>query len=824
MRKQIDPNSWKLNFLVVFSFVCGLFCLPAAKGGAPDCFAQNENVKNETASPEPSNATAVQVNATAVEAPVGNEASAAVAPAAESAPQASLSDLVTSARKAKDKGDFEKVYALVAEAMERFGDKARAEQKGLKEFPPSEQMGNYEALNNVAQCQFIKAEALKSQGKKDEAISAFKVIVSDFSFAQAWDPRGWYYKLAATAQDGIDLMMGRDLIAEKCGQVQATQIDLYDPGKEEIVNYEKYGEFSAVGTKDYKYIIKDQEGLSEAAGEGIYPNTTSVRWDPLYQEMKKSKRLEGSHWDLVHSVDLQAAFFKWVLAPEPSGIRLFYTGLILEKSGLIKHAIKAYYAVVVHYPNAVAWTYWHTPWYIGPAAITRIKYLCKKYPQVNMKLEGTKIKIENGFDNDISNDVFYVTPGKLVKEGFQETIFDKLGKFIRDRQEQSKVRRRLGQGKVYFQQYENGDWQMMADGKPYVIKGITYAVAKVGQSPDDGTLKNWMDYDYNNNGKCDGPYDSFVDANGNNKQDPDEPNVGDFKLMKRMGVNTIRLYHQPFPVKKELLRDLYKRYGIRVIMGDFLGKYALGSGADWHEGTDYENPTQQKAMFESVRQMVLEHKDEPYLLMWILGNENVYGVACNADKKPEAYFKFVNEVAKLIKSLDPDHPVAVANGDILFLDRFAKYASDVDAFGANLYRGDSGFGNYWESVKDLTDKPAFVTEYGCPAYVYCYTREEAEETQAEYFKSCWGDIMDNSAFVSGAGNAVGGVLFEWLDEWWKAYEPSLHDTKGLWAGPFPDGFMHEEWLGVSGQGDGKLSPFLRQLRKSYYSFEKLWKK
>jgi beta-glucuronidase len=210
--------------------------------------------------------------------------------------------------------------------------------------------------------------------------------------------------------------------------------------------------------------------------------------------------------------------------------------------------------------------------------------------------------------------------------------------------------------------------------------------------------------------------------------------------------------------------------------------------------------------------------------MWLLGNENVYGVACNADKKPESYFKFVNEAAKLIKSLDSNHPVSVASGDVLFLDRFAQYATEVDLFGANVYRGEGGFGAYWESAKRLTDKPAFVTEYGCPAYVYCYTKEQQEDAQAEYLKSCWDDIMDNSAFSPGAGNAVGGILFEWLDEWWKGYEPNIHDTKGLWVGPFPDGYMHEEWLGVAGQGDGNSSPFLRQLRKSYYTYQKLWGK
>jgi beta-glucuronidase len=168
--------------------------------------------------------------------------------------------------------------------------------------------------------------------------------------------------------------------------------------------------------------------------------------------------------------------------------------------------------------------------------------------------------------------------------------------------------------------------------------------------------------------------------------------------------------------------------------------------------------------------------------------------------------------------------VAIANGDVLHLDVYAQNAPDIDMFGANLYRGEGGFQSFWQNVKNLTDRPAFVTEYGSPAYVYCKTSQEAEQLQSDYLVSCWEDIEENSVFEAGAGNAIGGILFEWSDEWWKGYEPSLHDTKGLWIGPFPDGYMHEEWLGVCGQGDGKLSPFLRQLRTSYFSHQKIWRK
>jgi beta-glucuronidase len=228
-------------------------------------------------------------------------------------------------------------------------------------------------------------------------------------------------------------------------------------------------------------------------------------------------------------------------------------------------------------------------------------------------------------------------------------------------------------------------------------------------------------------------------------------------------------------------------------------------------------------MIASVTAMVEEFKDEPYILFWLLGNENVYGVACNADKDPEGFFKFANEVAIIIKSLDSEHPVALCNGDVLFLDVFAKYCPDIDIFGANAYRGDYGFGYFWQGAKEIVDKPVFITEFGCPAYAEGKTIDQAEQLQAEYHQAAWEDIEYNMIGNAGAGNAIGCIIFEWLDEWWKAYEPALHDYKPLWAGPFPDGFMHEEWLGLCGQGNGSQSPFLRQLRKAYYMYKEIWR-
>ena len=739
-------------------------------------------------------------------------------------------ELIVKTWAAHGKKNVEETFKYTQQLIDLYKDQADKEQASLKTLPKNRpDIEAVEELNDVATAYFIQGESHRDQGKKEESIKAFKVVVEKYCFAQAWDPRGWFWSVARAARESILKLnpneklpapcpgtMPEETIKIKVSQTP-TKIVLYDPGKEDFINYEKYGEFHNAGTKDYQYVIKDQESLIQAAGEGIYPNSSSVRWDPEFKKAMKEKRLEGSHWDFVHSADLEAAFLKWCVAPEPQGVKLFYTAFLLEKSGLIKHAIKCYYAIVVHFPGSYGWTYWHTPWYVGQAAIAKINYLLRKNPQIGYKLVDADIRIINGYDNDVSNDTVITNPGRFLKLGILDKFKSKPSKDFLS------IKKRKGKGKVHLIQYETGDWELIVNNKPFVIHGLTYAPTKVGESPDNGTMTNWMEDDFNKNGKADGPYDAFVDKNKNNKQDKDEPSVGDFKLMKDMGGNAIRLYHHPHKVYKEILRDLYDNYGIMVIMGDFLGKYALGSGAPWSPGTDYTNEEQKKNMMESVTNMVLEFKDEPYILFWLLGNENVYGYACNANSEPDAFFKFANEVALHIKSIDPDHPVAICSGDVLYLDKFGKDAPDIDIFGTNAYRGDYGFGRLWKSVKEEADIPVFITEYGCPAYAEGSSLDQAEQFQAEYHQGSWDDIENNEALHGGSGNAIGAVAFEWLDEWWKAYEPYVHDTKGLFTGPFPDGYMHEEWLGLCGQGDGKLSPFLRQLRKSYYLYKKLWR-
>ncbi len=603
---------------------------------------------------------------------------------------------------------------------------------------------------------------------------------------------------------------------------------LAEPGTEAVVDYARYGKFHGVGTAQYQYELLDREGLAKAVGEGIYPNDAGLLHDPAYRKALENNRLDGNIWDFVYHDDPQLAFFKWAGSMEESeGVKQFFTAMILERAGLLRAAVKAYYAILVHFPGAVGWTEFKTPWYVGKTARDKLEALLRLHPELGLRLEDARIVVEHGFDNDVDNDVVIPYPGHLVRVP-PEAVNPPSEDLSR-----VPITRGLGKGRVTLRQYANRHWQLLVDGKPWVIRGLSYQPSAVGESPDEGTLQDWMVADRNKNGKPDGPFDTFVDANRNNRQDPDEPTIGDFQLLKDLGVNTIRLYHHAS--NKALLRQLYEQDGIMVLMGDLVGMYTVGSGAKWEEGTNYLDQRQRKRMRESVRQMVREFKDEPYLLMWVLGNENNYGGVHgiiggrgNAAQYPKEFYEFLNELATWIHREDPNHPVAIANGEWLFLDLVAKSAPAIDVFGANIYRGSHGFGrSFFEAVQEQLDKPVLISEFGCPAYRVDQSLEIGELGQALYHVGGWVDLEDNMA-GRGVGNAIGGVVFEWVDEWWKAgqpprFSPRVHETTSNFHGPFPGGQMFEEWLGITSQGDGSLSPYLRQLRKTYWLYQALWK-
>jgi len=126
-------------------------------------------------------------------------------------------------------------------------------------------------------------------------------------------------------------------------------------------------------------------------------------------------------------------------------------------------------------------------------------------------------------------------------------------------------------------------------------------------------------------------------------------------------------------------------------------------------GFDYDDPAQVARQRAKVEDAVTRHRDHPAVLFWGLGNEMEGPVSNGADP---AIWREVNELARLVKRLDPHHPVmtVVANVNPDKVRAILEHAPDIDVLGVNAYGGIAAVGRILH--ENGWTKPYCVTEFG----------------------------------------------------------------------------------------------------------------
>jgi hypothetical protein len=312
-------------------------------------------------------------------------------------------------------------------------------------------------------------------------------------------------------------------------------------------------------------------------------------------------------------------------------------------------------------------------------------------------------------------------------------------------------------------------------------------------------------------------------------------------LLRAMGVNAIRVY-AGMPAR--WVRHVYERYGIYTILNHTVARYGYTLDGVWIPSVDYSDPRLRAAVEAEVLALVDEFKDVPGVLMWLLGNENNYGLHWRSsaiEALPEGQrdvararhlYSLFGEITRAVKARDPRHPVAIANGDVQYLDLIAEEVKGLDVFGANVYRGRSAR-DLFDVVKEKLGIPVMFTEFGADAYDAKRMRED-DLVQARYLVAQWQEIYEQSSGKGRAGNAVGGLVFQWSDGWWKYRQEEnldVHDTHASWPnGGYAEDFvagrnnMNEEWWGICAKGP----PDARGLfdvypRAAYYALQEAFR-
>ena len=181
--------------------------------------------------------------------------------------------------------------------------------------------------------------------------------------------------------------------------------------------------------------------------------------------------------------------------------------------------------------------------------------------------------------------------------------------------------------------------------------------------------------------------------------------------------------------------------------------------------------------------------------MWELGNEYNY--------HPEWFggdvgnwYAMLEDAARRIHLIDPDHPVSTAHGEVPSASTLAIVPS-VDVWGMNAYRWDYS----QQAITDfaaMSDKPCYLSETGGDSYNSAtshptYPFGANEQMQADATQALLAGVF--GALDVGSGVA----LFEFSDEWWKAGDPANQNAGG--AAPYSsgvpyDGAANEEYWGI----------------------------
>ncbi|MFD4989516.1 discoidin domain-containing protein [Streptomyces sp. NPDC058374] len=297
-----------------------------------------------------------------------------------------------------------------------------------------------------------------------------------------------------------------------------------------------------------------------------------------------------------------------------------------------------------------------------------------------------------------------------------------------------------------------GDWELTVNGAPYQVKGLTW-----GPSAAEAAEKL--------------------------------PDVAS------MGVNTIRTWGTDASSKP--LLDAAADNGLRVVAGFWLqpgGGPGSGGCVDYLTDTAYKNE-----MLTEFPKWVDTYKSHPGVLMWNVGNESVLGLQnCYSgdalEQQRDAYTSFVNDVAKKIHEVDPNHPVTSTDAWTGAWPYYQRNAPDLDLYAVNAYKDVCGVRSAWE--QGGYDKPYIITEAGpageweVPDDANGRPEEPTDQEKAEGYTDAWDCVTGHD------GVALGATLFHYGEE---------DDFGGVWFNLLPGGEKRLSYYAVKGAYGGDTS-------------------
>ena len=167
-----------------------------------------------------------------------------------------------------------------------------------------------------------------------------------------------------------------------------------------------------------------------------------------------------------------------------------------------------------------------------------------------------------------------------------------------------------------------------------------------------------------------------------------------FSEVKNAGANSIRVWS----TNNKSYLDSAHKYGLTVTLGLWV--------AQERNGFNYDDEYAVAGQIALLKKAILKLKDHPALLMWGIGNE------VDLQYTNFKVWETIEEIAKFIKKVDPNHPTmtVIAGIDPSKLFMINKYCPSVDVLGINVY---GAIEQAHLNVRKYNwTKPYIVTEWG----------------------------------------------------------------------------------------------------------------
>jgi len=236
---------------------------------------------------------------------------------------------------------------------------------------------------------------------------------------------------------------------------------------------------------------------------------------------------------------------------------------------------------------------------------------------------------------------------------------------------------------------------------------------------------------------------------------------GSMALLKASGGNSIRTWSSNNA--KSLLNEA-QQLGLTVMLG-------LDLGHERH-GFNYDDAAAVAAQKEAIREQVLKYKDYPALLVWGIGNEvDLHYTNTNV-------WHAVEDIAKMIKQLDPNHLVTTVTAGIdqakaqLIMQRVPS----IDYLSINIY---GGLENLPQRLLDIGYTGAYVvTEWGPSGHwqvdktTWSAPIEQTSTEKAASYRSRY-----QRGIVAASDRAIGSYAFLWGQK---------QETTPTWYGVFTE--------------------------------------